>query len=207
MTFTSHICDRQNQLYFNARPNKELSEEVEKLCNLQREALCCSTKDDKNENRQLGTPSGGTEVGSRDLSYGSTRKMTRKRTRHAMVLSEGARVNPHASGQVEKALVRDPETYSYKGTLSNDALKNIQQKKHFKFRYVSQIFKIAAILFEYCLTIVVQSHFLGGGIYDAGPANCMFQALMGCLVGMKLSMVNQTEGICVSALHQSSGNF
>jgi hypothetical protein len=26
------------------------------------------------------------------------------------------------------------------------------------------------------------------------------------LVGMKLSAVNQTQGMCISALHQSSGN-
>ncbi|OMO54472.1 hypothetical protein COLO4_36479 [Corchorus olitorius] len=34
---------------------------------------------------------------------------------------------------------------------------------------------------------------------------CLFQALIECLVGMKISTVDQTEGQCISALHQSSG--
>ncbi|KAK8601874.1 hypothetical protein V6N12_051698 [Hibiscus sabdariffa] len=34
---------------------------------------------------------------------------------------------------------------------------------------------------------------------------CLFQSLIECLVGMKISNVNQTEGLCISALHQSSG--
>lgn len=46
----------------------------------------------------------------------------------------------------------------------------------------------------------------GGAEIDSGPANCLFQALVEYLVGMKLSTFNQTEGTCISALHQSSGN-
>lgn len=34
---------------------------------------------------------------------------------------------------------------------------------------------------------------------------CLFQTLIECLVGMKLSTINQSEGLCISALHQSSG--
>ena len=34
----------------------------------------------------------------------------------------------------------------------------------------------------------------------------LFQALIECLVGMKISTINQTEGLCILALHQSSGN-
>jgi len=45
----------------------------------------------------------------------------------------------------------------------------------------------------------------GGALKESGSANCFFQAFVEYLVGMKLSAVNQTEGMCISALHQSSG--
>ncbi|XP_022731702.1 uncharacterized protein LOC111286146 isoform X2 [Durio zibethinus] len=46
-----------------------------------------------------------------------------------------------------------------------------------------------------------------GSLGANAPAsdNCLFQALIECLVGMKISAVNKTEGLCISALHQSSG--
>ncbi|KAG8489955.1 hypothetical protein CXB51_016110 [Gossypium anomalum] len=36
-------------------------------------------------------------------------------------------------------------------------------------------------------------------------ATCLFQALTECLLDMKISTNNQTGGLCISALHQSSG--
>jgi predicted component of type VI protein secretion system len=47
----------------------------------------------------------------------------------------------------------------------------------------------------------------GGIVAESGPANLQFQALLEYLVGMKLSAVNQNDEVCISALHQSSGNF
>ncbi|GAY65596.1 hypothetical protein CUMW_242370, partial [Citrus unshiu] len=44
-----------------------------------------------------------------------------------------------------------------------------------------------------------------GGENDSGPANCLFQALIEYLFGMKLSPYHESEGRCVSALHQSTG--
>lgn len=41
---------------------------------------------------------------------------------------------------------------------------------------------------------------------DSVSADCLFQLLVENLVGMKFSTVTQSEGICVSAMHQSSGN-
>ncbi|KAF2287417.1 hypothetical protein GH714_039856 [Hevea brasiliensis] len=46
---------------------------------------------------------------------------------------------------------------------------------------------------------------VNGVMNDSGSTNCQFQALIEYLLGMKFSSVNQTEGICISALHQSSG--
>ncbi|CAN0899563.1 hypothetical protein LINGRAHAP2_LOCUS20345 [Linum grandiflorum] len=40
---------------------------------------------------------------------------------------------------------------------------------------------------------------------DGEPTNCQFQALTEYLVGMKLCAVNQKGGICISAIHQTSG--
>ena len=46
----------------------------------------------------------------------------------------------------------------------------------------------------------------GGAVNGSVPANCTFQALVEYLVGMKFSTVTQSERICISAVHQSSGN-
>ncbi|KAM3692558.1 hypothetical protein ACB098_08G096800 [Castanea mollissima] len=43
----------------------------------------------------------------------------------------------------------------------------------------------------------------GGGMNERGSANCLFQAFVEYLMGMKLSA--ETEGMSISALHQSSG--
>lgn len=44
-----------------------------------------------------------------------------------------------------------------------------------------------------------------GGMNESGSANCLFQAFVEYLVGMKLTAVTRTEGMSISALHQSSG--
>lgn len=48
--------------------------------------------------------------------------------------------------------------------------------------------------------------FQGGDVNPTGQANCLFQVLVEYLVDLKFSTVSQTEEICISAVHQSSGN-
>lgn len=49
--------------------------------------------------------------------------------------------------------------------------------------------------------------FLGIGLTESGPADCMFRALIEYVMGMKFSIITQAEGISITALHQSSGNY
>jgi hypothetical protein len=56
--------------------------------------------------------------------------------------------------------------------------------------------------FVLCISVC----FLDGGMNESGSANCLFQAFVEYLVGMKLTAVTRTEGMSISALHQSSGN-
>ena len=44
------------------------------------------------------------------------------------------------------------------------------------------------------------------GANATASGKCLFQGLIECLVGMKISTIKQTEGLYISALHQSSGN-
>uniref|UniRef100_A0A7N0THV8 DUF7806 domain-containing protein n=1 Tax=Kalanchoe fedtschenkoi TaxID=63787 RepID=A0A7N0THV8_KALFE len=55
---------------------------------------------------------------------------------------------------------------------------------------------------ECCRKINISSD---GGGNKIEPANCLYQVLIESLVGMKLSASNELHGICISALHESSG--
>ena len=47
---------------------------------------------------------------------------------------------------------------------------------------------------------------LGGKENVPGTTICMFQELVECLVGMKVSIVTKADETCISAVHQSNGN-
>lgn len=47
---------------------------------------------------------------------------------------------------------------------------------------------------------------LGGDENVLGTTICMFQELVECLVGMKVSVDAKADETCISAVHQSSGN-
>ncbi|XP_059665352.1 uncharacterized protein LOC132311465 [Cornus florida] len=160
--------------------NKELLEEIERLRNLQREGLCCSVKDGRIENGQLNT-SGGSQVGLEAFN-GLTKSMTRKRSRHPGIETEVS-VCPSASDQLENALVIGSANDLSKQTMPSGAPLNIHQP-------------------ECCRRKIDSS---GSGADVTVSANCVFQDLVECLVGMKLSTVIQADEICISALHQSTG--
>ncbi|XP_042514599.1 uncharacterized protein LOC122089159 [Macadamia integrifolia] len=151
------IDELQKLLMEEIQKSKELSEEVERLCNLQREGLCCRTNDACNEIKQLKSPSGGNPVSSRDLSSNSV-KTLQQNARTVEALTEDNRDVSYSSVQVRYEV---PECCRRDSGNSDGE--------------------------------------------QVEPASCLFQALVECLVGMKFSAVNQKEGLCVSALHQSSG--
>ncbi|CAK9184352.1 unnamed protein product [Ilex paraguariensis] len=188
-------AEYQKLLIQENQRNKELSEEIERLRNLQREGLCCSARVANTESRQLNTP-GGVQVGS-DASSGldiATRKRTRssrtetemkKRSRHSMIETD-VTVTPSTIDEPDNMPVTDPLDKLRKQNMSSSALLNIN----------------LVHMPECCRRTIDDS---GDDAQFTGPTKCMFQDLVECLIGMKLSTVSQEDEICISALHQSSG--
>ena len=65
---------------------------------------------------------------------------------------------------------------------------------------IIQLHILSLVLTSYqCMSLGADKNFLGSTI-------CMFQELLECLVGMKVSIVTKADETCNSAIHQSSGN-
>ncbi|KAJ4724357.1 TITAN9 family protein [Melia azedarach] len=179
-TNNEQCVEYQKLLMEENQKNKALSEEVERLQKLLQEGISTCSKDGKNDNMQLNSPEGAPTT-SRSQSSGKSKGMRRKRSREFEAGSEVV-VTPGCSGQ-DKDTAGEAAKDISKETVSNGTLAYDQ-------------------LPECCKRTFNTS---GGAEIDSGPANCLFQALVEYLVGMKLSTFNQTEGTCISALHQSSG--
>ncbi|XP_052186053.1 uncharacterized protein LOC127797293 isoform X2 [Diospyros lotus] len=152
---------------------KQLSEEIERLQNLQ------SAMDEKNENGQLNM-FGSSQIGS-DTYDGLNMKVPRKRSRNNEADAE-VMVIPCSIDQVRCDPVNETPSGPSKQIVSSTSDLDIDQP-------------------ECCRRKIG----LSGGVAATGPSNCIFQELTECLLDMKLSTATQTEGICISALHQSSG--
>ncbi|RWR76119.1 Titan9, putative isoform 1 [Cinnamomum micranthum f. kanehirae] len=169
----------QNLFIEEKQKTKELLEEVERLRSLLSERVQCSNNNENCADRQLKSPS-RCQVNLTDLSKGSARRMTLKPSSGDQ--TEEAGVNPDASCQEVHIIDREPEGVPIKGTPSNGAPEKLR-------------------LIYSCGTDMETSG-SGSGICHT---NCIFQTLVECLVGMKFSIVNHTEELCLSILHQSSG--
>ncbi|XP_038683409.1 uncharacterized protein LOC119983753 [Tripterygium wilfordii] len=198
-TKDGQCAEYQKLLLEENQNNKMLSEEVERLQMLNQEGLSSSSKGANTDNAQL-SASCGTQVVSGKASSGSSRRMTKKRSWESGVETDipngpskrktishtGAEfkglVMPVSSG-VDDAIVRETAEGLSKKTLFSGALAYDQWP-------------------ECCKRI---TNGLGGDINDQGSANCLFQALVESLVGMKLSAKSQGEGLSISAVHHSSG--
>ncbi|KAK8595952.1 hypothetical protein V6N12_064458 [Hibiscus sabdariffa] len=119
---------------------------------------------------------GSAQVAAERVSGNSTRMMTRKRCRKSAAETEGSIVTPNSANGKVTTLSALTKDLPEKA-LSCEVLPHVQ-------------------LPECCKGI-------GANATDRGT--CLFQVLIECLVGLKISAVNQTEGLCISALHQSSG--
>ncbi|XP_057479975.1 uncharacterized protein LOC130767208 isoform X1 [Actinidia eriantha] len=159
---------------------KQLSVEIQRLKNLQGEGLFCNLREDHTKSREPNT-SGSSQVES-DILNNSDVNVRRKRSRHYGTTAE-VTVTPCTVDQLEHTPVRESASDLSKQTVSRETGLIIDQPE--------------------CCRRKIN---LSGGCADiTGSPNCMFQDLIECLVGMKLSTVAQTDGICISAVHQSSG--
>lgn len=171
-----HAAKYEQLLMEENQKNIALSKELERLKILQREGSRCNSEVQNLENVRLNTP-GGAQAGSTGMSNSSTRRMTRKQAKRSREEAEYT-VTPSMTDQVRES-AKDVS----KGTMCIGPLITIEQPE--------------------CCRRTVDS--LGRGGNDNGTTTCLFQSLVEYLVGMKLSTVNQNEGICILAMHQSSG--
>ncbi|XP_058107160.1 uncharacterized protein LOC131250832 isoform X4 [Magnolia sinica] len=162
----------QKSKFMNYISAKELSEEVERLRNLLQEKSDSIDKNDDSIDGQLKSPYGGSQLRSRDLSEGSAGLKTLRPC--SGVQTEEVMVIPNAGSQEEHVMVKEPERGPGKGMPYSDALGNSQQPCS-------------------CRRTMASS---GDGLNDVCHGDCHFQTLVECLVGMKFSTVNQTEGLC-----------
>ncbi|CAL5352366.1 uncharacterized protein LOC114303315 isoform X1 [Camellia sinensis] len=181
-TKDNQLAEYQKLLMEESQKSTKLLEEIEGLKNLQLEGLCCSAREDKIENEQLHM-SGSLQIGS-DILNDFDVNVTRKRSRDDGTTAE-VMMTPCTSDPLECALVSKSASDIFTQIVSSGTGLNIVQP-------------------ECCRRKIDLSECLGG-INLTGDANCMFQDLLEWSLGMKLSTATQTEGKCISALHQSSG--
>ncbi|KAE8692926.1 Titan9 [Hibiscus syriacus] len=118
------------------------------------------------------------QVAVERVSGNSTRMMTRKHGRKSAAETDDSIITPDsANGKVSMSC----------------ALTEDLPEKAFPYEVLSHI-----QLPECCKGSI------SANATDHGT--CLLKALIECLVGMTISTVDQTEGLCISALHQSSGN-
>ncbi|XP_057479978.1 uncharacterized protein LOC130767208 isoform X3 [Actinidia eriantha] len=173
-------AEYQKLLTEEIQKSKQLSVEIQRLKNLQGEGLFCNLREDHTKSREPNT-SGSSQVES-DILNNSDVNVRRKRSRHYGTTAE-VTVTPCTVDQLEHTPVRESASDLSKQTVSRETGLIIDQPE--------------------CCRRKIN---LSGGCADiTGSPNCMFQDLIECLVGMKLSTVAQTDGICISAVHQSSG--
>ncbi|CAI0405940.1 unnamed protein product [Linum tenue] len=122
------------------------------------------------------------QITTHEVSNGSMRIMTRKRSREAKKHMEAGIAMHGSDGQSSKR--RRKEKSASNSSKVASGLCSVQ-------------------LPTCCKTSLDKSG--TGACNDGDPTNCRFQALMEYLIGMKLSAVHQTDGVCISALHQTSG--
>ncbi|KAJ8750611.1 hypothetical protein K2173_015785 [Erythroxylum novogranatense] len=171
----------QNLLTEENQKNKKLFEEVERLQKLLQDGHSYNLKNSRSENLQLNVHESSQDITGAE-SQGSVRRRTRKRSRVEAWTGAGSVSSP-GNHQYDTLIVESAKISSKEACLHEELCKDQQS--------------------ESCMGIVDLSG-VGGAKNDTCSSNCPFQALIEYLIGMKLSAVNQTEGICISALHQSS---
>ncbi|KAL3534758.1 hypothetical protein ACH5RR_003219 [Cinchona calisaya] len=170
-------CIQYNRLLMaENQNNKKLSEEIERLHNLQREGRCCQASDEKVGEGPVDMPE-SSQVESYSSDVICTKKM-RKRSRRSLNGSED-RLTPSATKEHEHVQLNRSADESCRETEANAAPPTYYQPASCKRKMNRSGIDVAA--------------------------NCMFQDLVEWVIGLKLSIIAQNEEFCVSALHPASG--
>ncbi|CAL0314689.1 unnamed protein product [Lupinus luteus] len=197
------VAEYQKLVMEESKKNEVLSEEVEKLRKLQQER----TSGDLNNNSKAMAE----DDQLRATSNSSSRRMTRKRMQQ-----EGTSGNLNDNSKV---IAENDHFGSISNTPSRRMTRRLSKQHELEkeARFISyensegsavarksteNVCKdtASAKLLEFCTERNDQS-----GLQKTDNCNWLIQALFEYALGMKLSTDHQTEQICLSALHQSSG--
>lgn len=171
--------ENQKLLIEEIQKNKELSEEVARLRRLLDRDPTFIQDQGGNDDKQLRTPEG--EQPKSNMPRGSYQSSRRKRRRHSETDTSNA-VRAHTDVQENSQLLGLEEEF-HGDVVPHGAIQDAHQP-------------------GCCVRTDEKS---GGGVSGSSALECMFQALIQYILGMKFSIGDQTGKFCLVALHESSG--
>ncbi|XP_050369872.1 uncharacterized protein LOC126787982 [Argentina anserina] len=163
------------------KKNKELSEEVKRLQKMLQADTCSRMKDSNTDNEELCMS--GDEVSGK-AGKTSRRRDTNKRKRHSGL--EAGEIDMPSRIHEDSVLQRESAKDIDKETMHRESLV-VSQKTNVNFQPLC------------CRNLE------GPGGSVSGTSNCLFQELIEYVLGLKFSIVDLSEGRCISVAHQSSG--
>ncbi|XP_030522429.1 uncharacterized protein LOC115735355 [Rhodamnia argentea] len=173
--------ENQKLLIEEIQKNKELSEEVARLRKLLDRGPTFIQDQGGNNDKQMHTPEGAQPKSDMPHdSYQSSRRKRRRPSETDRDTSNAAR--PHTNAQ-ENSQLLGLEKEFHGDIVSCGAGQDAHQP-------------------GCCIRTDEKS---GGGVSDSSTFECMFQALIQYILGMKFSIGDQTGKFCLVALHESSG--
>ncbi|XP_017258265.1 uncharacterized protein LOC108227559 isoform X1 [Daucus carota subsp. sativus] len=174
------IAEYQKLLMEENHKKRELLQEIERLQSLQREGLCCISRFEKHEKPSSPERS---QAGS-DL----VDKLASSKRKFSTSGASTETIDTQCGvGELDQAALGNSTDRSSKRSRFSEKLLESDQPKCCKQK------------------TSLSGMSLGGEENVPGTTICMFQELVECLVGMKVSIVTKADETCISAVHQSSG--
>lgn len=180
----------QERLVEEKQKNQQLSAEVEQLCNIQHEGIIHNDRSNRQEVQHVNNVECSPHV-SGDQLNGSPRRMTRKRA---------SEFSPHVSvDHLSESPMRMTRKRARLFASTNSAVNGAPAFPHV------ELSTGRGLLEDHPKNSVSNPACCLSNIDSEVPPTCLFQNLVEWLIGMKVSIVDQPEGRCIRAMHQSSG--
>uniref|UniRef100_A0A7C9ANQ4 DUF7806 domain-containing protein n=1 Tax=Opuntia streptacantha TaxID=393608 RepID=A0A7C9ANQ4_OPUST len=180
----------QERLVEEKQKNQKLSAEVEQLRNMQHEGIIHSDRIGQQEVQHVNNVECSPRVSGDQLNE-SPRRMTRKRANETSL---------HVSGdQLSESSMRMTRKQARLFAATGSAVNGSAASAHV------QLSTGRGLLEGHPKRIVSNPACCRANIDSGAPPTCLFQNLVECLIGLRVSIVDQPEGRCIHAMHQSSG--
>lgn len=184
----------QQRLVEEKQKNQKLSAEVEQLRNIQHEGIIHSDRSDRQEVQHVDNVECSPLVSGYQLNE-SPRRMSRKRA---------SEFGPSVSvDQLSESPMRMTRKRARLFASTDSAVNGAPASPHV------ELSTGRGLLEDHPKKTVSNVHapqpVCCQTDNNSGVPPCLFQNLVECLIGMKVSIVDQPEGRCIRAMHQSSG--